>query len=153
MTSLGHPQDVSEEHPQDVGKTHSLELNIRPYGDIHIMSAGNVGRGRSMVLYIRQYVDVLRTLHWDVPRMSYFNVLRTLVEEVLRTSVGNVPWRYIEDHVEMSVGRRLETSSGRPRDVIVQGGWYWKTLLLDINKVQVDKSVYAEYLSDCSSKL
>ena len=46
----------------------------------------------------------------------------TLVEEVLRTSVGNVPWRYIEDHVEMSVGRRLETSSGRPRDVIVQGG-------------------------------
>ena len=44
MTSSGCPPDVSEGHPQDVGRTRSLELNIRPYVDVHIMSAGEVAK-------------------------------------------------------------------------------------------------------------
>ena len=59
-----------------------------------------------MALHIRQYGDVLRTLHWDV----------------LRTSVGDVLWRYIKDHMGTSIGRFLETSPGRPRDVILLSG-------------------------------
>ena len=64
-----------------------------------------------MALHIRQYEDVLRTLHWDVLRTSYFNVLRT--------SVGV---RYIEDHMGTSIARLLETSPGRPLDVILPSG-------------------------------
>ena len=37
-TSLGRPQDVSE----DVGRPRPLELNIKPYGDVLITSAGDV---------------------------------------------------------------------------------------------------------------
>ena len=57
-TSLGRPQDVSEGCPQSVGRTRPFELNIRPYGDVLITSAGNcpqnVGGGRFMVLHIGQ---------------------------------------------------------------------------------------------------
>ena len=35
-------KDVFEGRPQDVGKTRSLELNIRPYGDILITSAEGI---------------------------------------------------------------------------------------------------------------
>ena len=45
---------------------------------------------------------------------SYFNVLRTYV--------GDVPWHYIEDHTGTSIGRLLETSSGRPRDLVLPSG-------------------------------
>ena len=75
----------------------------------------DIGRGRPMALHIGQYWDVLRTLHWEVLRTSYFNALWT--------SVGDVPWRYIEDDMGKSIGRILGTSSGRPRDVILQSGW------------------------------
>ena len=37
-TSLGRPQDVSE----DVGRPRPLELNIKPYGDVLITSVGDV---------------------------------------------------------------------------------------------------------------
>ena len=40
MTSLGRPQDVSDRRPEDVGRTCPLELHIRPYVDVLIMSAG-----------------------------------------------------------------------------------------------------------------
>ena len=61
-------------------------------------------------------------LYWDVLRTSYFNVQRMSVEDVLWTSADDVPWRYIEDHMGMSIGRLLETSSRRPRDVILPSG-------------------------------
>ena len=103
-----------------------MEVNIRPYGDVLITSAGDVlktsVRGLPMALHIGQYGDVPRTLRWYVLRTLYLNVLRTSVEDVLRTSIGDIPWRYIEDHMGTSIGRLLMTSSGRPRDLILPSG-------------------------------
>ena len=70
--------------------------------------------GKSHRFTYRAVCDVLRTLHWDVPKTSYFNVVRTLVEDVIKMSVGDVPWRYLEYHMEKSIGRLL----GRPQDVL-----------------------------------
>ena len=111
-TSLGRPQDV--------GRTRPLELQIRPYRDVLVTSAE----------------DLLKTLAGDVPwchtmrtssglyigtsfGTSYFNVQRTSLEDALRATEGDVPWRYIEGHIRTSIERLLETSSGRPRDVIL----------------------------------
>ena len=41
-TCLGRSHDASKGHPQDVGRKHSLNLNIRPCGDVLITSAGDV---------------------------------------------------------------------------------------------------------------
>ena len=89
-------------------------------------------------------------LHWDILRTSYFNVLRVLAEDVLRTLVGDVPWRYIEDHTGTSKGYLLETSSGRPRDVILQGGYidssYWiKKKKATITLINKKDSKYFQY--------
>ena len=77
-----------------------------------------------MALHVGQYGEVPRTSHWDVLRTSYFNVLRT--------SVGDVPWHYIEDHMGTSIGCFLETSSGRPWDVILPSG------IASINRSKID---------------
>ena len=50
-TSLGRPWNVCDRRPQDVGRARSLELQIRPYGDVLVTSAG----------------DVLKTPAGDVP--------------------------------------------------------------------------------------
>ena len=102
-----------------MGRTCPLELNIRPYGDVLIRSAGgvlNTSVGDVPWRYMwRQYGAVLRT--------SYFNVLRTSAEDNLRMSIGNVPWRYIEDNKGTSIRSFLTKTSGRPRDVILPSGF------------------------------
>ena len=42
ITSLQRPRDFCQGRPQKVGRTRSLELKIRPYGDVLITSAGDV---------------------------------------------------------------------------------------------------------------
>ena len=74
----------------------------------------DVSRGRPLVLHIRQYGDILRTLHWDVRdvlRSSFFNILRTLVRDV--------HWHYVQEHMGTSIGCHLGTSSGCPQDLIL----------------------------------
>ena len=42
MTSLRRAQDVTKGQTQSVGRTRTLDLNIRPYGDVLITSAKDV---------------------------------------------------------------------------------------------------------------
>ena len=70
--SLGRPQDVSEGLHQGVGRTPLLELNIKPYRDVLITSAG----------------DVFKTLVGDVPWHYIEDHMGTSIGRLLGTSSG-----------------------------------------------------------------
>ena len=103
-----------------------MELHIIIWGLPHNVCRRcpqDLSRGHPLALHIGQYGDVLRTLHWDVLRMSYFSLLRGSVEDLLRTLAGDVPNRYVMDHMGMSIGRLLRTSSRCPRYDILPSGY------------------------------
>ena len=53
ITSLQRPRDFCQGRPQKVGRTRSLELKIRPYGDVLITSAGDVLKTKNHVRIAR----------------------------------------------------------------------------------------------------
>ena len=89
---LGRSQDVFEGHPQDIGRTHPLEVNIRTYGDVLIMSAE----------------DVLKTLVGYAP-WHY-------IQDSMRTSPGRYTGTSLGRHISTSYGRRQRTSSGHRQE-------------------------------------